>query len=165
MKASLPTETLDFTSYGDGVITLDNLTLSPSLKGASVALIERYFQSSDDDKPKLYRGGDDPRDHDNRKELPQELQTLLTLLDKRNTTRCKSDCSVPVELQPYMGHMTSIIKEKGAGKVELGLINFRDQDKQVEKILKTRNKLIDRVMMIVAGAIALYVIQKIKLAM
>jgi hypothetical protein len=133
------------------------------MSGDKAVLKEVFFQDGEDVKePKLFRGQKDTRDHDNRPSLPPIFEKLLNALDDRQKSRCRTDCTVPAELRPHMGHITSIIKEKGKGEgTEQGLINFRDQDKQIEKMFSTRAKIIDRALMVVTGAGALYVVQKI----
>jgi hypothetical protein len=111
------------------------------------AQVESYYQ----DGIKEPYAGEERRDR-RRPSISPADQIILNELRKIQTG-C-GGCPIPEEIIPHMGHAVAIVREKGINskgdKIEAGLTRFRDQDKQVEKILSTRTKIVDKAIMVIA---------------
>jgi hypothetical protein len=116
--------------------------------------MESYLQSKKETGS--YQG------HENRSNfaLRMVIDKLEELQNQVKKISCKDDCNLG-ELKNHVGHIDDIIVEKGKGEGRSkGLNNFRDQDLKVEGILKTRSKMIERALLVLAGVGAMYVAKK-----
>jgi hypothetical protein len=121
-----------------------------------------YFQ---DGKKEPYAG--DERRKSDRLKLPNDLQTLVDVLDKRMA--CHSSCVIPRAAQPHISHLFGAIEDIGQGKIPRGIDEARDQHKDVKEILNSwkdakRNVIRTVIWVITAfvlGAVGLGIIQRV----
>lgn len=118
------------------------------------------FQTEDNDTKVESRSKDYPgRPVLNERERAV-IKVILDGLEDKTDCSKPSRCLLPEEIQPHLGHGVAIIREKGSGNIERGLTRFRDQDKELEKIFTTKNKIIERVILVASGAFILWLLTK-----
>jgi hypothetical protein len=100
-----------------------------------------------------------------RRELSPVDQLIIDALrglrdDVKEIKNCKDECNLPDEMIPNLHQISDIVveKAKGAGNnraesFSIGLTKGRDENKQVEKALSTREKVKDWALKALVGAL------------